>query len=199
MARSLDAIGGNVWRLQFSAIGIVCAKCEGAANFAAQHANESSRKRQRWRAFPADTMILETPMSKKVINPLTLTIGAALLGAVGMANAGSFAMNDLGPGYMLAGDKAAEGSCGEKKADGKCGEGSCGEKKADGSCGEKKADGKCGEGSCGEKKADGSCGEKKADGSCGEKKADGSCGEKKADGSCGEKKADGSCGEKKEH
>jgi uncharacterized low-complexity protein len=193
--------------LQFSAIGIVCGSREGAVDIAAQHANESSRKRQRWRAFPADTMILETPMSKKVINPLTLTIGAALLGAVGMANAGSFAMNDLGGGYMLAGEKAAEANTAEKKADGKCGEGSCGEKKADGkcgegSCGEKKADGKCGEGACGEhKKADGSCGEKKADGACGEhKKADGACGEhKKADGSCGEKKADGTCGEKKEH
>jgi uncharacterized low-complexity protein len=63
-------------------------------------------------------------MSKKVINPLTLTIGAALLGAVGMANAGSFALTDLGTGYMQTGEKATEG---------KCGEGKCGEKKADGS------------------------------------------------------------------
>ncbi|MBX7080891.1 MAG: hypothetical protein U0168_21515 [Nannocystaceae bacterium] len=50
------------------------------------------------------------------------------------------------------GEKAAEGSCGEKKD----GEGSCGEKKD-------------GEASCGEKKAEGSCGEKAAEGSCGEK------------------------------
>ena len=39
------------------------------------------------------------------------------------------------------GEKAAEGSCGEKKD----GEASCGEKKAEGSCGEKAAEGSCGE------------------------------------------------------
>jgi uncharacterized low-complexity protein len=137
--------------------------------------------------YPADKKHLEIPMSKKAINPLTLTLGAALLGAVGMANAGSFALNDLGTGYMLTGDKAAEGKCGEGKCGEKKAEGACGEKaKAEGACGEKaKAEGKCGEGKCGE----GKCGE----GKCGEghdgKKAEGACGEKKAaEASCGEKK-----------
>ena len=104
-------------------------------------------------------------MSKKVINSLTVAVGAALLGSVAVANAGDlFRVNDLGFGYQIAGEEAAEG---------KCGEGKCGDKKAEGSCGgdKAKAEGKCGEGKCGEgMKADG-------EGKCGE----GKCGEKKAE------------------
>ena len=97
-------------------------------------------------------------MSKKVINSLSVVVGAALLGSVAVVNAGDlFRVNDLGFGYQFTGEETAEGKCGEgkcggeKKADaeGKCGEGKCG--------GEKKADceGKCGEGKCGgEKTAD---------------------------------------------
>ncbi|PJA40871.1 MAG: hypothetical protein CO182_07485, partial [Lysobacterales bacterium CG_4_9_14_3_um_filter_62_6] len=61
-------------------------------------------------------------MSKKSFNPLALTIGAALLGSVGIASAASFALNDLGTGYMLVGDEAPA----KTKAEGKCGEGKCG-------------------------------------------------------------------------
>ena len=81
-------------------------------------------------------------MSKKVINSLTVAVGAALLGSVAVANAGDlFRVNDLGFGYQIAGEEAAEG---------KCGEGKCGDKKAEG------------EGKCGDKKAAGE-GEKSAE------------------------------------
>lgn len=81
-------------------------------------------------------------MSKKIIQSLSVAVGAALLGSVAVANAGDlFRVNDLGFGYQLTGEEHAEGKCGE----GKCG----GDKaaKADG-------EGKCGEGKCGEKKAE---------------------------------------------
>ena len=66
-------------------------------------------------------------MSKKVINSLTVAVGAALLGSVAVANAGDlFRVNDLGFGYQIAGEEAAEG---------KCGEGKCGDKKAEVACG----------------------------------------------------------------
>jgi len=59
-------------------------------------------------------------MSKKVINTVSIAVGAALLGSVALVNASNaFQMNDLGQGYMLVGDHAGEGKCGE----GKCGEG----------------------------------------------------------------------------
>ena len=89
-------------------------------------------------------------MSNKIVNTLSLAIGAALLGSVGLANAASaFAVNDLGQGYMLVG---------EEKPEGKCGEGKCGaDKGKEGSCGEGHDKGK--EGSCGEEKGkEGSCG-----------------------------------------
>ena len=115
-------------------------------------------------------------MSNKIVKPVTLALGAALIGSVSMAAVAStdlFQSQDLGAGYMLAGDdKPAEGKCGEgkcgddKDAEGKCGEGKCGD--------DKDAEGKCGEGKCGEDKdAEGKCGE----GKCGDdKKEDGSCG-----------------------
>ena len=90
-------------------------------------------------------------MSKKIIQSLSVAVGAALLGSVAVANAGDlFRVNDLGFGYQLTGEEHAEGKCGE----GKCGEGKCGgdKKGAEGKCGE----GKCGEGKCGEGKCGGS-------------------------------------------
>jgi uncharacterized low-complexity protein len=113
----------------------------------------------------------------KIVKPLTVAMGAALLGTVAMSayatSANPFNADELGSGYMQVGDeKGKEGSCGEK---GK--EGSCGEKGKEGSCGEK---GK--EGSCGEKGKEGSCGEKGKEGSCGEKGKEGKCGEGKCGG-----------------
>ena len=67
-------------------------------------------------------------MSNKVVNSLSLAVGAALLGTCFAAGAATpFQLNDLGQGYMQVGDapaadKAKEGKCGE----GKCGEGKCG-------------------------------------------------------------------------
>ena len=167
-------MAANRWRLHFSAIGIVCIQ----QKFAAQAATMVGVTRR--------YLYLENSMSKKMINPLTLTIGAALLGAVGMANAGSFALNDLGTGYMQVGEKGTEGKCGEGKCGEKAAAGKAGEKAAEGKCGEKAAEGKCGEGKCGEKAAADKAGEKAAEGKCGE----GKCGEKKA--------AEATCGEKKE-
>ena len=96
-------------------------------------------------------------MSIRVLKkPVAVAIGAALmssLAAAGAAHAGSFAVNALGAGYMLA---AGDATGDEKAKEGKCGEGKCGaDKKAEGKCGEgkcgadKKAEGKCGEGKCG--------------------------------------------------
>jgi len=100
---------------------------------------------------------------KKVIKPVALAVGAALVGSFALSSAASatdtvvspFQLSTLQVGYML-GD--GEGSCGEsddKEGEGKCGEGSCGES------GDKEGEGKCGEGSCGEsddKEGEGSCG-----------------------------------------
>src|SRR5207249_3310277 len=56
-------------------------------------------------------------MSNKVVNSLSIALGAALFGTVMVANAANpFSLNDLGQGYQVA-DKAKEGKCGE----GKCG------------------------------------------------------------------------------
>ena len=55
-------------------------------------------------------------MSKKVVNTLTIAVGAALLGSVAIANASAaFQITDLAGGYMQL--AAGEGKCGE----GKCG------------------------------------------------------------------------------
>ena len=97
-------------------------------------------------------------MSKKSFNPLALTIGAALLGSVGIASAASFALNDLGTGYMLVGDEAPA----KTKAEGKCGEGKCGAAK-------KAAEAKAAAAGNGTAAAAGD--KAKAEGSCGEGKA----------------------------
>lgn len=98
----------------------------------------------------------------KNLNIVVASLGAALLSSAAFtvqAAGNPFAAQELSSGYSLAaGEKSAEGSCGEgkcggemKKAEGegKCGEGKCGgEAKTD-------AEGKCGEGKCGaEKKAE---------------------------------------------
>ncbi|MEE8426752.1 MAG: hypothetical protein V3S15_05665 [Woeseiaceae bacterium] len=131
---------------------------------------------------------------KKVLKPVALAVGAALvssfaLGGIAAADTtdSPFAMSSLSVGYMLG---AGEGSCGGDK-EGKGDEGSCGgDKKGEGSCGGDKE----GEASCGgDKDGEGSCGgDKDAEGSCGgDKDAEGSCGDDKdAEGKCGE----GSCG-----
>ncbi|MCH7834881.1 MAG: hypothetical protein IH911_07375 [Proteobacteria bacterium] len=121
---------------------------------------------------------------KKVLKPVALAVGAALvssfaLGGIAAADTtdSPFEMSSLSVGYMLG---AGEGSCGGDK-EGKGDEGSCGgDKKGEGSCGGDKE----GEGSCGgDKDSEGSCGgDKDAEGSCGDDKdAEGKCGE----GSCG--------------
>ena len=63
----------------------------------------------------------------KIVKPLTVAMGAALLGTVAMSayanSANPFAADEMNAGYMQVG----EGSCGEKGKEGKCGgEGSCG-------------------------------------------------------------------------
>ena len=84
-------------------------------------------------------------MSKNVIKSLSIAVGAALLGTVAVANAGDlFRVNDLGTGYQITGEEAAEGKCGE----GKCGE----SMKSTAASTDKAAEGKCGEGKCGEDK-----------------------------------------------
>lgn len=134
-------------------------------------------------------------MSKKIVNSLTVAVGAALLGSVAVANASTaFQLTDLGAGYMVM--SAGEGKCGE----GKCGmdamdtdkNGSvsaaehaahaaakfaAADTNKDGSVSAAEMDaakkahheGKCGEGKCGaEKGKEGSCGaEKGKEGSCG--------------------------------
>jgi uncharacterized low-complexity protein len=102
-------------------------------------------------------MYKKTFDKKSILNPLTASIGAAVLASA--LSAGSiqasenpFASSELGNGFMLAG-KDHEGKCGENKKghegkkdkEGKCGEGKCGE-------GKKDKEGKCGEGKCGETK-----------------------------------------------
>jgi len=112
-----------------------------------------------------------------ILKPLAAAIGVAFVSSVAFsstsfASENPFAMADLESGYMLAGDKGEEGTCGEDKGEeGKCGEGKCGEDKGE--------EGKCGEGKCGEDKGEeGKCGE----GKCGEDKGEeGSCGEEKSE------------------
>lgn len=94
-------------------------------------------------------------MSNKIVNSLSLAVGAALLGSVTLASAASaFQVQDLGQGYMLVG---------EEKPEGKCGEGKCGADKgaaAADAAGKEATEGKCGEGKCGaDKGKEGSCGE----------------------------------------
>jgi len=113
-------------------------------------------------------------MSNKIVSSLSLAIGAALLGSVGLANAASaFAVNDLGQGYMLVGDEKPEGKCGE----GKCGADKA--KEAGAEAGKQATEGSCGEGKCGaDKGKEGSCGE-------GHDKAAAEGEDKGKEGSCG--------------
>lgn len=106
----------------------------------------------------------------KTLNTLSLTLGAALLGAslASQAAGNPFAAQELSSGYNLsAHEKGHEGACGEAK---------CGAEKA----AKPVAEGRCG----GEKMAEGSCGGDKAkqEGSCGADKMG-----KQAEGSCGAK------------
>jgi uncharacterized low-complexity protein len=118
-------------------------------------------------------------MKKRKQTTIALSVCTALAAAAGTSQAGiagdqsPFAMQDLGPGYMVA-ESHVEGKCGEgkcggksktesKSTEGKCGEGKCGGKsEAEGKCGEgkcggkpetegKSTEGKCGEGKCGGK------------------------------------------------
>ena len=126
-------------------------------------------------------------MSNKVVNTLSVAVGAALLGTVMAANAANpFSLNDLGQGYQV-GDKAGEG---------KCGTGSCGANKGK-KCmdmKEKADQDKCmadahkgGEKSCsGDKGKEKSCSAKGGDKSCsGDKKG----GEKSCSGDKGKEKS----------
>ncbi|NNF48807.1 MAG: hypothetical protein HKN65_03050 [Woeseiaceae bacterium] len=104
---------------------------------------------------------------KKVVKPVALAVGAALVGSFaigGAVNADTvespFSMSTLSSGYMLGTGEGScgEGSCGEKEGD-KKGEGSCGEGSCGADSGEKEGEGSCGEGSCGgDKEGEGSCG-----------------------------------------
>ena len=140
-------------------------------------------------------------MSKKVVNTLTIAVGAALLGSVSLANASAaFQVTDLAGGYLqaVAGEgKCGEGKCGMDKMDtNKDGMVSKAEHAAaadamftaadtnkDGNMSademKKAHEGKCGEGKCGgDKGKEGSCGSDKGkEGSCGgDKGKEGSCG-----------------------
>jgi uncharacterized low-complexity protein len=135
-------------------------------------------------------------MSKKVVNTLTIAVGAALLGSVSLANASAaFQITDLAGGYMqlTAGEgKCGEGKCGMDKMDtNKDGMVSKAEHQAhadakfaaadankDGNVSKdemaKAHEGKCGEGKCGEGKCGG---DKGKEGACGgDKGKEGSCG-----------------------
>lgn len=128
-------------------------------------------------------------MSKSYVKPLSLALGAALVGGLSLnASATSaFQLGSLGTGYMLAQaagsqDKTmpAESKSGTKTMkheEGKCGEGKCGAKRKahEGHCGGDKPAAKGKEGSCGADKA------KAKEGSCGGDKAQ----EKAKEGSCG--------------
>ena len=140
-------------------------------------------------------------MSNKVVNTLSVAVGAALLGTVMAANAANpFSINDLGQGYQV-GDKAAEGKCGE----GKCGSNKgkkCMEMKEKADQDKCMADSKSAEGHCGasvkHKDGEKTCGgEKKgAEASCsGKKGAEASCsGKKGGEASCsGKKGAEAKC------
>ncbi|MDO9617733.1 MAG: hypothetical protein Q7J43_08620 [Pseudomonas sp.] len=91
------------------------------------------------------------------LNTVVASLGAVLLSSAAFsvqAASNPFAAQELSSGYSLAaGEKSAEGSCGEGKCGGEMkkaeGEGKCGgEAKAEG-------EGKCGEGKCGaDKKAE---------------------------------------------
>jgi uncharacterized low-complexity protein len=110
--------------------------------------------------------------NSKMVNPVAAAVGVAFVSSLAasttvLAADNPFSTTDLDAGYQLAGEKGEEGKCGE----GKCG----GDKAAEGSCGEKHKgeEGKCGEGKCGGDKA-----AKGAEGACGEehKGKEGSCG-----------------------
>lgn len=98
-------------------------------------------------------------VKKRFLNPLTISVSAAMLAStlsVGSLHAAEnpFATTELNSGFMLA-SKDGEGKCGE----GKCGEGGkpAESKDAEGKCGDDKTEkkdiknieGKCGEGKCG--------------------------------------------------
>ncbi|MDH5821521.1 hypothetical protein QFW77_00735 [Luteimonas sp. RD2P54] len=110
-------------------------------------------------------------MSESNRKPVSLAVGAALIGGLGLC-APTFAMDDLAQGYLVSAqetgeaaqaaeaeasaDKAAEGNCGadaEKAAEGSCGGHADAAAEADDAAtdtGDKaEAEGKCGEGKCG--------------------------------------------------
>jgi len=68
-------------------------------------------------------------MSKKLLKPVSLAIGTALLGSLSLSQlaiaSDGFKAADLGSGYVLA--RAGD----DKKKEGKCGEGRCGFSKLD--------------------------------------------------------------------
>ena len=138
-------------------------------------------------------------MSNKIVNTLSVAVGAALLGTVMAANAANpFSLSDLGQGYQTVGDKAPEGKCGE----GKCGANKgkkCMEMKEKADQDKCMADSKKGkEGSC-------SADKKGKEGSCSadKKGKEGSCSadKKGKEGSCSadKKGKEGSCGGDKKH
>jgi uncharacterized low-complexity protein len=128
---------------------------------------------------------------KKIVKPIALAVGAALVGSFALASSiasadtaeSPFSMSTMSAGYML-GD--GEGSCGGdkegKESEGSCGEGSCGGDK------EGHADGdKDGEASCGGDKEGHADGDKDGEASCGgDKDGEASCGgDKDGEASCG--------------
>jgi uncharacterized low-complexity protein len=75
----------------------------------------------------------ETAMSIKIVKPLTLAVGVAMVGSLSLAQIAKadtgFVAKQLSSGYLLAAGEPAK--AGEKKAEGKCGEGKCSVAKMD--------------------------------------------------------------------
>lgn len=67
-------------------------------------------------------------MSKHARTPVTIAVGAALVGGLALASS-AFAMQPLAQGYALGATMNEHG--GEKASEGKCGEGRCGMAKMD--------------------------------------------------------------------
>lgn len=101
----------------------------------------------------------------KHLNSVVASLGVALLSSAAFtvqAASNPFAAQELSSGYSVAaGEKSAEGSCGEGKCGGEIKKAEGEGKHAEGRCGgeaksapKAAAEGKCGEGKCGADKAE---------------------------------------------
>ncbi|MFP6848162.1 MAG: hypothetical protein VCA57_05620 [Pseudomonas sp.] len=101
----------------------------------------------------------------KHLNSVVASLGVALLSSAAFtvqAASNPFAAQELSSGYSVAaGEKSAEGSCGEGKCGGEMKKAEGEDKHAEGRCGgeaksapKAAAEGKCGEGKCGADKTE---------------------------------------------